>query len=67
MYTYLHIVLGARYARMGDRGASAVEYALLVAGVAVIIMIGTQTLGHGLMTVFDQENSKMTTTPGTGN
>ena len=38
MIDYLRIRLDGRRAAMADRGASAVEYALLVAGIAAVII-----------------------------
>ncbi len=39
MLDYLRILLNARLAKMSERGASAVEYGLLVAGIAGIIVL----------------------------
>ena len=38
MLDYLRIMLNARLAKMDERGASAVEYGLLVAGIAAVIV-----------------------------
>jgi pilus assembly protein Flp/PilA len=37
MADYLRILLAARFAKMEERGASAVEYGLLIAGIAALI------------------------------
>jgi pilus assembly protein Flp/PilA len=37
MLDYLRIMLDARLAKMDERGASAVEYGLLIAGIAALI------------------------------
>ena len=39
MLDYLRIMLNARLAKMDERGASAVEYGLLVAGIAALIVV----------------------------
>ena len=38
MLDYLRIMIAARTAKMDERGASAVEYGLLVAGIAALIV-----------------------------
>ena len=38
MLDYLRIMIDARLAKMDERGASAVEYGLLVAGIAAVIV-----------------------------
>ena len=45
MIEYLTIMLHARKARMDERGASAVEYGLLVAGIAAVIVLLVFALG----------------------
>jgi pilus assembly protein Flp/PilA len=45
MIDYLRIMLAARKERMDERGASAVEYGLLIAGIAAIIVIAVMALG----------------------
>ena len=37
MFDYLRLILTSRLGRLDDRGASAVEYALIVASVALVI------------------------------
>ena len=54
MLEYLRIVLAAR---TSERGASAVEYGLLVAGVAVACLAIMQTLGITLGAIFEHQNS----------
>ncbi|MGZ4445853.1 MAG: Flp family type IVb pilin, partial [Nocardioides sp.] len=39
MLDYLKIMLDARFAKMDERGASAVEYGLLIAGIAALIVV----------------------------
>jgi hypothetical protein len=38
MLDYIRILLNARVAKMDERGASAVEYGLLIAGIAALIV-----------------------------
>jgi pilus assembly protein Flp/PilA len=45
MIKYLKIQLNARLAKMEERGASAVEYGLLIAGIAALIVIAVFALG----------------------
>ena len=47
MLDYLKIMLNGRLAKLDERGASAVEYGLLIAGIAGLIAIGRQ-LGRRL-------------------
>ncbi len=53
MLEYVHIVLAARLARMDDRGASAVEYGLLIAGIAALIVVVVFAFGGVLSNVFN--------------
>jgi pilus assembly protein Flp/PilA len=46
-----------------ERGASAVEYGLLVAGVALACIFAFEVLGLTLGAVFAHENSKLSSTP----
>lgn len=48
MLDYLRIMLDPRRARRDERGASAVEYGLLVALIAVVIAAGVTMLGQVL-------------------
>ena len=45
MLDYLRIMLNARTAKMSERGASAVEYGLLIAGIAALIVVAVFALG----------------------
>ncbi len=50
MLDYLRILLGARLAKMDQRGATAVEYGILIAGIAALIVVVVFALGgviHG--------------------
>jgi pilus assembly protein Flp/PilA len=59
MLDYLRIVLNARLAKMDERGASAVEYGLLVAGIAAVIVAIVFLLGGTLEGVFNDTNNSI--------
>ena len=48
MLDYLRIMLNARAAKMDERGASAVEYGLLIAGIAALIVVVVFAFGDNL-------------------
>jgi pilus assembly protein Flp/PilA len=52
MLEYLRVMLDARLAKMDERGASAVEYGLLVAGIAALIVVVVFAFGGLLHNVF---------------
>jgi pilus assembly protein Flp/PilA len=52
MLDYLRIMLDARLARTDERGASAVEYGLLIAGIAGIIVLAVYAFGGGVNSLF---------------
>ena len=52
MLDYLRIMLDARLTRMDERGASAVEYGLLIAGIAALIVIAVFAFGGGSSGLF---------------
>jgi pilus assembly protein Flp/PilA len=55
-FAYLYTVLGYvqdRFDGRKDRGATAVEYGLLVGLIAVVIIVAVTTLGTRLDTLFD--------------
>ena len=52
MLDYLRIMLNARLAKMDERGASAVEYGLLIAGIAALIVVVIFAFGGVLKNVF---------------
>ena len=45
MIEYLRIMIDAQRAKMDERGASAVEYGLLIAGIAALIVVAVFALG----------------------
>jgi pilus assembly protein Flp/PilA len=52
MLDYLRIMLDAQKAKIDERGASAVEYGLLIAGIAALIIVVVFAFGGVLNTVF---------------
>ena len=51
-FEYIKIRLNA--ISKSERGASAVEYALLVALIAIIIIVAVTLLGHNLSSIFNK-------------
>ncbi|MFT3872202.1 MAG: Flp family type IVb pilin [Nocardioides sp.] len=51
MLSHFHITLVGRFARPDERGASAVEYGLLVAGVAAVIAVAVFAFGGSVRDV----------------
>ena len=45
MMDYLRIIIDARRVKNDERGASAVEYGLLIAGIAALIVVAVFALG----------------------
>ena len=45
MFDLFKIMINARLAKMEERGASAVEYGLLIAGIAALIVVAVFALG----------------------
>jgi pilus assembly protein Flp/PilA len=60
MIDYLRIMLNARTAKMSERGASAVEYGLLIAGIAALIVVVVFAFGGSLKGIFTDTCSKVT-------
>lgn len=65
MIEYLRTMLSARLSRMDERGASAVEYGLLIAGIAALIVVVVFAFGGLLSQVF--QNTCQTVANGTAN
>lgn len=59
MIQYLNILLNARFAKMEERGATAVEYGLLVALIAAVIVGAVVILGGKLDGAFDKVNDSI--------
>ncbi|MFT4264886.1 MAG: Flp family type IVb pilin [Nocardioides sp.] len=53
MIDYLRILLSAHLAKSEERGASAVEYGLLIAGIAVVIVAAVFFLGGKISGLFN--------------
>ncbi len=53
MLDYLRIMLAAHLDRNEERGASAVEYGLLIAGIAAIIVVAVFALGPIINDAFE--------------
>jgi pilus assembly protein Flp/PilA len=49
MLDYLRILLDARPALRGERGASAVEYGLLIAGISALIIVAVFLFGGAVL------------------
>ena len=60
MLDYLRIVLNARIAKMDERGASAVEYGLLIAGIAALIVLIVFVFGGALNQIFQDTCDSVT-------
>jgi len=52
MIEYLKILIGAQRDKMDERGASAVEYGLLIAGIAALIVTVVFLLGGQIRDTF---------------
>jgi pilus assembly protein Flp/PilA len=52
VFDYFKIMLDARLAKMEERGASAVEYGLLVAAIAAVIILVIFALGDNIKSLF---------------
>ncbi|MCW2817175.1 MAG: Flp/Fap pilin component [Nocardioides sp.] len=57
MLDYGRIMIQARLAKMDERGASAVEYGLLVAGIAAVIVAVVFLLGNQIQGAFTETNT----------
>ena len=66
MLDYLRIMLNARFAKADERGASAVEYGLLVAGIAAIIVLVVFAFGTQIQAVFTDTCNSVATGSGSG-
>ena len=66
MVDYLRILLNARLSQMEDRGASAVEYGLLIAGIAALIVVVVFAFGGVIKSVFSKTCSTISASASTG-
>ena len=54
MLDFLKIMIDARFAKMDERGASAVEYGLLIAGIAALIVAVVFAFKDTIINLFDE-------------
>lgn len=66
MVDYLRIMLNARLAKMEERGASAVEYGLLIAGIAALIVTVVFAFGGVISGVFNDTCGAVNSGTGSG-
>ena len=66
MLDYLRITLSTAKARLDERGASAVEYALLITGIAALIIAVVFLFGGVLNSVFTDTCSSVGNSAGVG-
>lgn len=59
MIQYLQILINGRLAKAEERGATAVEYGLLVALIAAVIIGAVVILGGKLKGAFNEVNSSL--------
>ena len=59
MIEYGRFMIHARLAKMDERGASAVEYGLLVAGIAAVIVLVVVALGGKIKDAFSSTCTAM--------
>jgi pilus assembly protein Flp/PilA len=60
MIEYLRIMLNAQRAKMDERGASAVEYGLLIAGIAALVVVAVFALGPIVREAFEDTCGEIT-------
>ena len=66
MLDFLKIVLDSRVSKMEERGASAVEYGLLIAGIAALIVAIVFVFGGKIKDVFQNTCDTITQGGSTG-
>ena len=66
MFDFLKTMINARLAKMEERGASAVEYGLLIAGIAALIVVVVFAFGPILQDAFGDTCDTVSTARGTG-
>ena len=62
MLDYLRTTLTARKAELDERGASAVEYGLLIAGIAALIVVVVFAFGDNIQDIFQSTCGKVAST-----
>lgn len=63
MIQVLNILLAGMLAKRSERGASAVEYGLLVAGIAVVIIAAVWVLGDTISGMFENASDGISEAP----
>ena len=53
MLDYLRTIVAIHLAKRDERGASAVEYGLLIAGIAALIVVVVFAFGDNITDIFD--------------
>ena len=66
MLDYVRIMLNARLAKIDERGASAVEYGLLIAGIAALIVVVVFAFGGVIRNIFSGTCKSIGTSAGVG-
>jgi pilus assembly protein Flp/PilA len=66
MLDYLRIILNGRLATMDERGASAVEYGLLITAIAAVIVFTVFAFGGVLKNIFSNTCTQVGASAGTG-
>ena len=64
MLDYLRIVLAAHLPNRDERGASAVEYGLLIAGIAALIVVVVFAFGDNISDIFNDTCKSVASTSG---
>jgi pilus assembly protein Flp/PilA len=64
MLDYLRIMINAKKAKLDERGASAVEYGLLIAGIAALIVVIVFAFGGVLKGIFTDTCSQVAQSSG---
>lgn len=66
MLDYLRIILNARLVKMDERGASAVEYGLLITGIAALIAVVVFAFGGVIQNIFSGTCQNLGASAGAG-
>jgi pilus assembly protein Flp/PilA len=66
MFDYLSIMLQARLAKMDERGASAVEYGLLIAGITALIVVVVYAFGGVISNTYQSTCNAVGSSAGAG-
>lgn len=61
MIQYLQLLFAAKFPERDERGASAVEYGLLVAGIAAVIVALVFLLGDNITSAFQETCNEVST------